>query len=171
MTTEKLKITKENKASLIVRMLPPYNEKVSDISLETGINKNRLYSWRKKAREQGVPASVYGQGDEKWSSRDKFLIVVETMSMNETELGEYCRAKGLYKGQIETWKVACIGANDGESIVPVKDLSLELKEAQENEKKLSIELRVKEKALAEAAALLLLRKKAHAIWGENEDEA
>jgi transposase len=32
------------------------------------------------------------------------------------------------------------------------------------------ELRRKDKALAETAALLVLRKKAHAIWGEVEDE-
>jgi transposase len=32
------------------------------------------------------------------------------------------------------------------------------------------ELRRKDKALAETAALLVLRKKANAIWGEAEDE-
>jgi hypothetical protein len=32
------------------------------------------------------------------------------------------------------------------------------------------ELQRKEKALAEAAALLILRKKAQAIWGDREDD-
>ena len=36
-------------------------------------------------------------------------------------------------------------------------------------KKLSQELRRKEAALAETAALLVLRKKADAIWGDGED--
>jgi transposase len=37
-------------------------------------------------------------------------------------------------------------------------------------KQLEVELRRKERALAETAALLVLRKKANAIWGEDEDE-
>ena len=37
-------------------------------------------------------------------------------------------------------------------------------------KKLGKELRIKEKALAETAALLVLRKKANAIWGDPEEE-
>ena len=37
-------------------------------------------------------------------------------------------------------------------------------------KSLEKELRRKDAALAEAAALLILRKKADAIWGEEEDE-
>ncbi|VAW74589.1 hypothetical protein MNBD_GAMMA15-1096, partial [hydrothermal vent metagenome] len=37
-------------------------------------------------------------------------------------------------------------------------------------RKLEKELRRKEKALAEAAALLILQKKAQAIWGDEEDD-
>ena len=41
----------------------------------------------------------------------------------------------------------------------------------QNEKeKLEKELAKKEKALAEAAALLVLRKKADAIWGTDEED-
>jgi transposase len=37
-------------------------------------------------------------------------------------------------------------------------------------KKLERELRRKEKALAEAAALLVLQKKVQAIWGDEDDD-
>jgi len=37
-------------------------------------------------------------------------------------------------------------------------------------KKLESELRRKDKALAEASALLILKKKANLIWGESEDD-
>ncbi|VVS91726.1 hypothetical protein DBB_48450 [Desulfoluna spongiiphila] len=37
-------------------------------------------------------------------------------------------------------------------------------------KKVEKELLRKDKALAETAALLVLRKKANAIWGDSEDE-
>ena len=43
------------------------------------------------------------------------------------------------------------------------------KEEKKRIKALERDLRRKEKALAEAAALLVLRKKAEAIWGDGED--
>ena len=51
---------------------------------------------------------------------------------------------------------------------PLKELEAELKSEREQNKKLLRELRYKEKALAETAALLVLRKKADAIWGDPE---
>jgi single-stranded DNA-specific DHH superfamily exonuclease len=49
-------------------------------------------------------------------------------------------------------------------------LKKSLKESNLEKKKIERELARKEKALAEAAALLVLQKKANAIWGGNEDE-
>lgn len=49
-------------------------------------------------------------------------------------------------------------------------LNWELKDSQKERKKLEKELQRKEKALAEAAALLVLSKKANVIWGDPEDE-
>ena len=47
---------------------------------------------------------------------------------------------------------------------------MQLKEEKQRAKALEKDLQKKEKALAEAAALLLLRKKAQAILGDDEDE-
>ncbi len=46
---------------------------------------------------------------------DKFLIVMETYVMNQADLAEYCRKKGLYKEQIEAWRDSCLNANARES--------------------------------------------------------
>lgn len=88
--------------------------------------------------------------------------------MNEVELGEYCRKKGLYRAQIEEWKRVCLQAN-GQLVDQDKQLNGVLKEEQKRGKQLEKELQKKEKALAEAASLLLLRKKARAIWGDDEE--
>ena len=98
----------------------------------------------------------------------QFLIVVETASMSETELAEYARKKGLYVEQIKAWKDACMNANGGIAKEAAR-LNRELKDSQKERKKLEKELQRKEKALAEAAALLVLSKKANAIWGDPED--
>ncbi len=78
--------------------------------------------------------------------------------MNEIELAEYARKKGLYVEQIKSWKDACMNANGGVAKEAAK-LNRDLKDSQKEVKKLEKELQRKEKALAEAAALLVLSKK------------
>ncbi|GAE31779.1 transposase [Alkalihalobacillus hemicellulosilyticus] len=106
-----VRYSKEQKEVIVNRMMPPNNESVANISQEAGISEVTLYKWRKEAREAGVATPGNGQTSDKWSSQDKFLIVMETFTMNETELAEYCRKKGLYSEQIEAWRVACLQAN------------------------------------------------------------
>ena len=159
----------ELKEALLRRMLPPNNESISKISKEEGISEQTLRNWRDKARADGIAAPGKDALPDNWSTQDKFLIVVETASMNETELAEYARKKGLYVEQIKAWKDACMNANGGVAKEAAK-LNRELKEEQKTRKKLEKEIQRKDKALAEAAALLVLSKKANAIWGESEDD-
>jgi transposase-like protein len=163
-----VRYSKEQKEAIVKRMMPPNNESVANISKEEGITEVTLYKWRKEAREAGVATPGNGQTSDKWSSQDKFLIVMESFAMNETELAEYCRKKGLYREQIESWRTACLQAN-GQVFDQSKQLNGALKEEQKRAKQLEKDLQKKEKALAEAAALLLLRKKAQAIWGDDEE--
>jgi transposase len=95
--------------------------------------------------------------------------VMETFAMKELGLTEYCRKKGLYHEQIEAWKSVCLQAN-GQAFDQAKQLNVQLKEEKQHTKALEKDLQKKEKAPAEAAALILLRKKAQAIWGDEEDE-
>lgn len=164
-----IRYTIEEKEAAIARMMPPYNESVRRLSEELGISDATLYNWRKEARKDGNATPGNGRASEKWSSEDKFLVVMETYSMNESELTEYCRKKGLYKEQIEAWKKTCITAHERD-LSQSKQLNHELREERVKSKTLEKELQEKEKALAEAAALLLLRKKARAIWGDKGGE-
>ena len=93
----------ELKEALLRRMLPPNNESISKISKEEGISEQTLRNWRDKARADGIAAPGKDALPDNWSTQDKFLIVVETASMNETELAEYARHKGLYIEQIKAW--------------------------------------------------------------------
>ena len=92
--------------------------------------------------------------------------MIETASLNEVELSEYCRRKGLYPAQISAWTNACTQANASQT--PKLDRT-QLKAQVKHIKQLEAELRRKDKALAEAAALLVLQKKVRALWGEPED--
>ena len=93
---------------------------------------------------------------------------MQTYPMNETELAEYCRAKGHFAEQNEAWRDACLKENGGVAKQSAA-LQQELKTEKKRSKELEKELRRKESALAETAALLTLRRKARAIWGDGED--
>lgn len=144
--------SKELKDALLRRMLPPNNESITKISKEEGISEQTLRNWRDKARRDGYAAPGTDVLPDDWSKQDKFLVVVETASMNETELAEYARKKGLYVEQIKSWKDACLNANGGVAKEAAR-LNRELKDSEKECKKLEKELQRKEKALAEAAAL------------------
>lgn len=158
----------EFKNSIIARMMPPINQSISEISSETGIPEPTLHRWRNKARSKGFAAPADGQEAERWSTQDKFLIVVETASLSEIELAEYCRTKGLFVEQVQAWRDACLQANGGVAQESAR-YQQELKQEKIRAKQLEKELQRKEAALAETAALLVLRKKANAIWGDGED--
>jgi len=159
----------ERKESVIQKMMPPQNIPIPRLAEETGISDVTLYNWRKQARVEGIAVPADGKNPEKWSSEDKFAIVLEAASLNEAELAEYCRQKGLYVEQIAAWRKVCLQAN-ANNAAQAKAQREQTKQDRKQIKKLEQELRRKDKALAEAAALLVLQKKAQAIWGDAEDE-
>jgi transposase-like protein len=155
----------EQKARLIERMLPPGQANVPRLAKETGIPRDTLYGWRRQAlRAGGLSKAPVAGGGERWSSAEKFAMVVETAALSEVERGEYCRKRGLYPEHLQGWRRAWEQANAGSRPRTGGNGSMEQRRIRE----LESELRRKEKALAEPAALLVLRKQAQAIWGEDE---
>jgi hypothetical protein len=90
--------------------------------------------------------------------------VIETAAMNEAELSEYCRQRGLYPEQIRVWREACERANDWDRAAS-RQIARETKDAQAAHPGSGARTARKEKALAEAAALMVLRKKADGDLG------
>jgi hypothetical protein len=121
------------------------------------------------AREKGLLLPDGDSGPEGWSARDKFAAVLEAAALNETDLAEYCRTKGIYPEQLLQWRKACERANDWDR-ENSRRLKSEKKADGQRIRQLERELNRKEKALAETAALLVLQKKAQAIWGDPEGE-
>lgn len=154
----------------VQQMMPPLNRKVLDLARETGITTVTLRTWRHQARAEGKVVPGDGKQADQWSSQDKFRVVLESASLNAAELAEYCRRKGLYVEQIKAWREACEQANRPPQPSQARREREADKAAQQRIKQLERELRRKEAALAETAALLVLRKKAEALWGKDEDE-
>ncbi len=146
----------------------PKAKSVGQVSRETGVSKQSLYNWRNKYRKEGKAVPADGSNPENWSGENKLAVVIEVAGLNEQELSEYCRRKGLYAEQIARWREAAIIGNEPKG-VRSKAERQELQKERKKSRSLEKELKRKEKALAEAAALLILKKKAQAIWGEDED--
>jgi transposase-like protein len=100
--------------------------------------------------------------------KEKLEVVVEAAALSDEELGEFLRRKGLHTAQLEEWhKLATEGAQTALA-GPKKRTSKKSPEVRRI-KELEKELLRKDRALAEVAALLTLKKKAQAIWGDEDD--
>lgn len=166
MTKKTRKYTDIEKEKLTKRLLPPENCSPTKLSRETGISKSTLSTWKYKALQSNE------KSEDKLSQEDKFRIVMETYTMSEIELSKYCRSHGYYVDDVKVWRQNCIEGNGQKSkdIKKNTELKSSLSEERKKTKKLEKDLRRKEKALAETAALLVLRKKLDAIFEDNEDD-
>lgn len=160
--------SRERKESVLKKMLPPANISITALAKQEGISGATLYNWRKQARAQGRLMPDSDNTPNGWTSRDKFAVVMETAAMNQAELAAYCREKGLYVEQVTQWRDACEQANDW-SQASEKELKSATKSDRKKVAALEKELARKEKALAEAAALLVLRKKFNTLFEDPED--
>jgi len=154
------------KEKIMKQMLPPHNISVSELSEQHKIAEATLYRWKKIAQTDGSVIQNHPNKKEKYSNEVKLNIIIETAHLNQHELSEYCRKKGLYIDEIKSWKSMFIkGKTDSETEYKekFKTIDAELKSVNK-------ELQRKEKALAEAAALLILRKKVQAIWNSDEED-
>lgn len=153
------------KAAIIKRILPPNEESVMEVSRETGVNAGTIYHWKKQASE-GMLES--GDGDVRPRDRnpgEKLSLILEGRSVSKEDRGEWLRSHGLHTEHLPLWE------QELREIVTDKEKKQreEIAELKRKNKELQRELNRKEKALAETAALLTLKKKADAIWGDDED--
>ena len=102
---------------------------------------------------------------EDWTAEEKLKAVIEYDKLDEQDKGKYLREKGLHSIHLQRWEREFI-----EAYASKKKKTRGVDPKQKRIKELEKELRRKDKALAETAALLVLKKKAQAIWGDPEDE-
>ena len=158
----------ERREAVVAKLFPPHNLSPQAVADQEGISLATIYKWRREARAQGRCLPDAGSSNpENWSGREKFTAVVETAAMNAEQLGEYCRKRGLYVEQLERWRRECESAM-GQSPSAEAAARSEARAERKRIRELERELRRKDAALAETAALLTLRKKAAAIWGEED---
>ena len=100
------RISAEREEAVIKKMLPPLSMSVNELMEIEGISRTTLYDWK---------ASLFSDGEEMpnlerdalhyLSAEAKLSVVIETIAMNETELSQYCRERGLYPQEIKGWNI------------------------------------------------------------------
>ena len=102
-----------------------------------------------------------------WSPEEKLKAVVESAQLTDDQIGAYLRRKGLHQTHLQQWRLQMLhGLAKRDSTAGSKGHAGQAKKIRGLEK----ELQRKDKALAETAALLVLKKKVHQIWGDEDND-
>jgi transposase-like protein len=101
-----------------------------------------------------------------WSAKEKYRAVVEATTVADADLGEFLRKRGLHAAQLEEWRrLAAEGAQA--ALTPGSQRHHEHPKSDHRRiRELERELNRKDKALAELAALVALKKKLDLLWGD-----
>lgn len=169
-----MEYTEAFKEQMIRRMVGPNKISANALAKETGVSQSQLSRWLRAAHTVGTgsdrPDPKPTAGSEKWRPGEKLRLLLEAERLQGEELGAFLRREGLHEAQLQTWRDAAAGALSAEAAPISAQLRRDLSEAKRRVKALDRELRRKEKALAEAAALLMLEKKLKALGWDSDDE-
>jgi transposase-like protein len=141
---------------------------IPKLAKEEGISEATLYNWRNQARANGTLMPDSDAGPKGFSAQDRLNAVIQTAAMNEAQIAEYCRKHGLYPEQIERWRQSCLAGCETSPSISLDEMERSRKKDKKQIQKLEKELKRKEKALAEAAALMVLRKNLETLLGEED---
>jgi len=163
--------TKEFKESMLQKIFSNRERSVVSFARNANVPTSTVATWVRNYKKKNGKVMGSKKQNKQWRAKKKFRAVLATASMNEAEKSEYCRKHGLYPSQLKEWKQDCIAgcrkAPDKRYIKAAKEKEQEYKR---KTNALERDLKRKDKALAETAALLVLKKKVREIWGEAEDE-
>ena len=146
---------------------------LDDVAAELNMSLGTLKGWLKTSRGPGALISMSGQlpqgrSSQQWSAAERLLALHESHGLQGPALYAWCRENGLFEHQLVSWRQAFCATAEPESAQDARASKAELKALQSQHEGLQRELRRKERALAEAAALLVLQKKFQALLGGEE---
>ena len=139
------------------------DQTIQSVADELNINLTTLKTWMKQ-KEQDVnkPARQKLKRPEDWSPEERLAALQQSYGLLGEDLNAWCRERGVFIHQLEQWKTDFCSQGDS---VDKREEARALRTLKEEIQSLERELLRKNKALAEAAALLVLQKKFRALLG------
>lgn len=159
------------RARMVRRMVGPGAVGATELSRETGIPQPTLSRWLRSAASIRLVTTKHESNDVEvpaaearrprdWSPMERMQFVLDAHGLADHALGELLRRRGVHREQLDAWRADAAGF--GQSSPSRR--SPEGKRI----KQLERELARKDKALAETAALLVLQKKLHLLFPEDQ---
>lgn len=148
------------------RGLRTLNEVAAELNMPLGT----LKGWLKTAKTSGAAIPMpeqlpQGRSIDQWSAAERMLALHQSHGLHGQALHAWCREKGLFEHQLVSWRQAFCVTAEPDLAHDARATKAELKALQGKHERLQRELLRKERALAEAAALLVLQKKFQALLG------
>lgn len=137
---------------------------IASVAAELNLPFGTLKRWLKApskgradtAGASSLPSDVAAQH---WSPAQRLLALHESHGLSGPELHAWCREKGLFEHQLTQWRDAFCSLSGSDE----RQANAALRELQIKHDVLQRDLRRKDRALAETAALLVLQKKFQAL--------
>lgn len=158
-----------------VRKLNEPGQSAQALADELEVRPSLLYRWRRDAqakegpmtKKKPPPTNESGRRPQDWTTEQKLAVVLDAQGLAEEQLGGFLRQRGLHGATLSDWRETVLrGAKAELGGRSDKQPGQETRRIRELER----ELARKDKALAEAAALLVLQKKFRALMEAEDDD-
>jgi transposase len=145
----------------VARLLPPQSATLSEIAQETGVAEQTLQRWQDEAQSRPIRGRA-------WTAAARLEAVITTAALDEAGKSAWCRKHGVYPAELDKWRSSAAAALAEPEQARASPQST--RQDRKRIKELERDLRRKNAALAQTAALLVLSKKLEAIFHKGEDE-
>jgi transposase-like protein len=150
------------------------NTTLKEVADSLGVGLSSLGRWTLQAKNQELETRSFNEvshmNKEKrpqdWTLEERLNMIISCVVLDDEALSEHCREQGIYPHHVAQWKLDFTNASQSNTKPVSRN---EVNVLKHENKALKKELNRKDKALAETAALLVLQKKVHEIWGNDED--
>jgi len=153
----------EFKKSAVQKLLSRGNRSVEEVARQVGVSSFSLHLWTKQLGK-GRGEVITERKPSDLSAKEKHRAVNAYEVLSEGERGSWLRKSGLTSEMVEMWRASIEEALSGGKPQP------RVRELERANQSLERQLLRKDKALAEAAALIILQKKVSALFA-SEDES
>ena len=144
------------------------NKPHHEIASAFGVGRSTICKWLKEYKQNGnLNLNSKEKRPRDWTAEERISALIKNGSMSADERTAWCRKKGIFTHNLDQWKKDALSAMTPKANKNQTEKERALKKEIFALKK---DLHRKDKALAETAALLVLKKKIQEIWGEPEDD-
>ena len=178
--------TESYKKKMVLRMTGSRALSASALSREINVPQSTLSSWLRKLgtvapmssdesnHTNPAPEPAASLPDPPATHRtrspeDKLRLVAQAVALDEQQLGALLRREGIHAAELEQWRAEMLAALAPKSRSGAAEEATARPEDRRRIQQLEREVDRKDKALAEAAALLMLQKKVREYFGEEDD--